>query len=109
MPTYQHKCPDHGVFEDVRSIREAEAGAACPKCGLVCANNFDFAPQAPGAIIGAGDTTTTISDPNDKSKPYRFKEGTKAGQKAEIRRVMEERFQRDNKAPWKVDVDVSEY
>lgn len=109
MPTYQHKCAAHGVFDDVRSIREASRDVPCPVCGALCANNFDYVPQLPGAIIGAGDTTTTISDPNDKTKPYRFKEGTKAGQKAEIRRVMEERFQRDNKAPWKVDVDVSEY
>jgi hypothetical protein len=59
-------------------------------------------------MVGSGDTTTVISDPNNKTQPYRFKEGTKAGQKAEIRRVMEERFQRDNKAPWKVGIDVAE-
>ena len=60
-------------------------------------------------VIGSGDTTTTIYDPNDVTKPYRFKEGTEAGQKAEIRRVMEDKFQKNNKAPWHVGVDVSNY
>lgn len=90
-------------------MREAEAGACCPKCGVKCENNFEYKPPPVGAIIGSGDITTVISDPNDKTKPYRFKTGDRKGQKAEIRRVMEERFQRDNKAPWNVDIDVSEY
>lgn len=73
-----------------------------------CAEGEKAAAWSKQHMIGSGDTTTVIADPNDKTKPYRFKEGTKAGQKAEIRRVMEERFQRDNKASWKVGIDVAE-
>lgn len=108
MPTYQHKCAKHGKFDEVRPIRDAENQAKCPRCGELCDKSFDYVPMECGEIIGAGDTTTTLSDPNDKTKPYRFKEGTKAGQKAELRRLMEERFQKNNKAPWKVNIDIAE-
>lgn len=61
---------------------------------------------AVGAVIGSGDTTNSIY--GQDGRPYRFKEGTKSGQKAEIRAVMEKRFQENNKAPWRVGVDVYE-
>ena len=56
-------------------------------------------------IYGAGDTTINVYG-ND-NKPYRFTEGSKKGQMAELKHRMEERFVKNNKAGWPVEVDVT--
>jgi putative FmdB family regulatory protein len=33
MPMYEYECKSHGVFEALRSIREAASPEACPDCG----------------------------------------------------------------------------
>lgn len=36
MPVYQHCCPAHGLFDDIRPFAESGADAACPACGTLC-------------------------------------------------------------------------
>lgn len=36
MPLYEHACPTHGSFTDVRGFDESGHQAACPSCGLAC-------------------------------------------------------------------------
>ncbi len=33
MPVYSHKCPKHGVFENLISVKQFSRKAKCPECG----------------------------------------------------------------------------
>ena len=35
MPIYEWTCPDHGVFEELRSVKAFSKTAKCPECGQV--------------------------------------------------------------------------
>jgi putative FmdB family regulatory protein len=34
MPLYEYECDSHGVFEAIRSLRDAALPEACPDCGV---------------------------------------------------------------------------
>ena len=34
MPMYEYECESHGVFEAIRSLRDAALPDPCPTCGL---------------------------------------------------------------------------
>lgn len=57
------------------------------------------------AVFGSGDKTINVY--GDDGKPYRFTEGSRKGQISELKHRMEKRFVEQNKAAWKVDVDVT--
>lgn len=33
MPVYEFTCKDHGVFEEMRSVKAFSRSAQCPECG----------------------------------------------------------------------------
>jgi putative FmdB family regulatory protein len=37
MPIYEFECPEHGVFEELRSISECSTPALCQGCGALAA------------------------------------------------------------------------
>ena len=40
MPTYTHRCAEHGDFDDVRSFAQSGDAAWCPTCGVSCIREF---------------------------------------------------------------------
>ena len=40
MPTYAHRCGEHGDFDDVRSFSHSGDAAQCPTCGVPCMREF---------------------------------------------------------------------
>lgn len=44
MPTYEHECSEHGLFNDVRPMAESGKSAPCPKCGAECAKVYFTSP-----------------------------------------------------------------
>lgn len=54
-------------------------------------------------VFGSGDKTTAVYE---DGKPYRFREGSKKGQMAELKRKVEENVVKKNKAPWSVEGNV---
>jgi putative FmdB family regulatory protein len=32
MPIYEYECPQHGLFEELRSMQRSAEGAECPEC-----------------------------------------------------------------------------
>ena len=91
MPAYDHRCMEcRKVFEDVRPMEEASKIPVCPYCDCKdCPQVFTTASIGRVKVISAGDETTVIL--NDDHTPYRFKEGTEKGQKAELKRELERR------------------
>lgn len=51
MPTYTHRCPACGEFEQVRPMSEASPTAPCPECGSASARVF-AAPALRGVDPG---------------------------------------------------------
>lgn len=67
MPRYDYKCPDHGYFEQVNSMKDHAKGV-CPTCGSECSQVIRRAPAPlieamadagfPGAFHTSGDRIT---------------------------------------------------
>ncbi len=94
MTTYVHKCPEcEHTFEEVRPMAKAGKLPACPECDREkCPQVFTVLGEGGRAhvkVISAGDETTVVL--NDDGTPYRFKSGDEKGQKAELKRVLEQR------------------
>lgn len=91
MPTYDQQCPacEH-IFAHVRPMAQCGNKQTCPHCGdKGCRQVYLNASKGRVKVISAGDETTVIL--NDDNTPYRFKEGTEKGQKAELKRELERR------------------
>lgn len=42
MPLYEHACPDHGTFTDLRPFSRSSEAADCPTCGQSCAREISI-------------------------------------------------------------------
>jgi putative FmdB family regulatory protein len=89
MPIYIHKCAKCGEFEDFRKMAHAKRLPACPACGRKKCKRVFTTQVSNVKVVGVGDTCTTIL--NDDGTPYRFKTGTEAAQKKEIKEVLNKR------------------
>ena len=64
MPTYTHRCPDCGEFDQVRPMAAAGSAAHCPDCGVTASRVFG-APALRGVDPGlrrALDASAASSD-----------------------------------------------
>ena len=51
MPTYDYDCASCGSFEKMRAVRDRDAPAACPGCGVDCVRAFGGVPH----LVRAGE------------------------------------------------------
>ena len=62
MPTYSYRCPEHGVFDDFKKIKD-RAKANCPHCEIICkqvhvgAPTLDIEGMADAGCPGAFETS----------------------------------------------------
>lgn len=93
MPIYEYKCSNQKCkswgksFETFQKMSD-EPLKKCPDCKKDKLFKCLSMPAA-GAVVGAGDKTTVMN--GDDGKPYRFKSGTKLGQKKELERELNRR------------------
>jgi len=45
MPIYEYECPDCGIFDELRPLRQAKDPALCPGCGTISARRVVSAPM----------------------------------------------------------------
>ena len=81
MPTYIHRCPDCGEFEQVRPMVEAGARPACPGCGMPSTRVFGApawrgsdpglrrARDAAGRSADAPEVVTSVPGRSGKATP----------------------------------------
>jgi putative FmdB family regulatory protein len=89
VPIYVHSCLKCGEFEDFRKIARARQLPKCPACGRKRCKQVFTTQGGNIKVVGVGDTCMTIL--NDDGTPYRFKTGTEAAQKKEIKEVLNKR------------------
>ena len=91
MIIYEHRCMKcRKAFDDVRPIGQFAKLPPCPYCGEKgCPQIYSTTSigRAHVKVISAGDETTVVL--NADHTPYRFKEGSEKGQKAELKRQLE--------------------
>ncbi len=45
MPVYDYKCLQHGIFNELATIEDAQKPSACPQCGELSGRVIMFAPE----------------------------------------------------------------
>lgn len=61
MPVYDYKCKEHGVFNDLATLEDADKPCPCPTCGELAARIIRLPP-------------TVLQMPTDKKKAHELNE-----------------------------------
>lgn len=57
MPIYEYRCPEHGVFEQIRPFSESDETGTCPECEAECGRIISLPAIAQGDF---GTTPRTV-------------------------------------------------